>query len=140
LAEQSFHQSALATWLTDFYAAIAEGPATPGDLDMADAATVLREAVAIRATRVSSAGAARAATASQQLRAALPAAIGDQPARRALLFITANAATPLEMDELSELTEIIHGTLLHDNGVMILGHRERPPATGDDLQIWLLGY
>lgn len=141
LAAQAPYQEAIIAWLTAFHLATTSPPPHPGNLDMADAATVMREAAAIRAARASTAGPTRAAAAVQQLRAALPPAVGSQPARRALLFITSSPATPLEMDELSEITETIHTTLLHDNGEMIFGHDEHAIATGGDLHVWLLlGY
>jgi hypothetical protein len=101
---------------------------------------VLSGAAAIWAAQVTAAGSARAAAVVQLLHAARPAAVGSQPARQALLFVTASATTPLEIDELSKIRETIHPTLLHDNGEMIWGHRDLPLATGDDLQVWLLGY
>lgn len=136
LAAQAPHRAAVLVWLTALHQLIASALPLPGNVDMDDIYTVVRSAGAMRAAQTETAGPTRAAEALRQL--VLPVAIYGQPARRALLFIASGTTAPLEMDELSEITETIHTTLLHDEGEMIFGHSEQVAITNGAIQVWLL--
>ena len=139
LAAQARHCPAVLAWLTALHQQLIRVPPSPGNVDMDDVWTVTRGAGALRAAQTETTGPARAAEALRQLLAALPAAVAGQPARRALLYILSGPVAPLEMDELSEITETIHKVLLHDEGEMIFGHAERVMVAA--VQVWvLLGY
>lgn len=138
LTTQIPHREAVLAWLTALHQLLASAAPLPGNVDMEDLATVLRGAGAIRAAQTETTGSTRAAAALRQLLAALPSAADGQPARRALLFLVSGPTAPLEMDELSEITETIHTARLHDDGEMIFGHSEQAMTAAGAVQVWLL--
>ncbi|MDO7887913.1 hypothetical protein [Hymenobacter cheonanensis] len=138
LTAQAPHQEALLAWLTDLHHLLASTPALPGSIAMDDVSTVLCGAGAMRAAKTETTGPARTAEALRQLLSALPSDADEQPARRALLFIVSSTAAPLEMDELSEITETIHTVLLRDEGEMVFGHSEQAMVAAGAMQVWLL--
>ncbi|GAB3634887.1 hypothetical protein GCM10027422_04770 [Hymenobacter arcticus] len=138
LAAQTPHRPALFAWLTALRELVASAPPLPGNVDMGDVHTVMRGAGAIRAAQTETTGPGRAAAALWQLLATLPPAVEEQPAQYALLYIVSDSAAPLEMAELSELTETILSALLHNDGELIFGHDERVMVATGAMQVWLL--
>ena len=129
-AAQLPHQPAVLACLT---ALLVQLPADI-NVDLEDARTVLHGAGSLRAAPAAANGPARVAEALRQLRAALPGVA----AQRALLCLSSSPAAPLEMDELTELTEAIHAQELRNEGELVFGHGELPAAAPDELRVWLL--
>ena len=138
LAAQAPYRAMVLAWLTTLHQLVASAPPLPGEVDMDDAYTIMRGAGAIRAAQTETTGPTRAAAALRQLLAAVPPSVDGQPARRALLSVVSGPAAPLEMDELSEIMETLHNTLLRDDGEMIFGHGERVTVAAGAVQVWLL--
>ena len=131
---QAPYQAAVLAWLTGFAIHCASQDSTL-NVDLDDAATILRGAGSIRVAMAAAQGAGRVEAALQQLATALPRRPTSLRANRAVLQVTGDS---LEMDELIELVEALNDTLLTDDREMILGLGSPDTLAPKELQIWLL--
>ena len=116
-------------------------PGTPLNVDAEDVRTVLRQAAAFGLGTAVAHGEGRAGRAAAQAIATTRAQpLGPASAGRAVASLLCIASGPdceLAMDELTEITETIHGAFGQDME-MIFGHDLLPHLPDSALQVWLL--
>ena len=111
------------------------------NIDHEDVRTVLGQAYSLGIGAASAQGPGRAARIAALVLAATQAhQLGPRAAglgHTALLSISSRIDTPLEMDELTIITEAIQRTL-SDDAEIIFGHDEHANSSAAELQVWLL--
>ena len=138
VATQLPHQPAILAWLTTFWQRQSTTPLPAISVDWDDVQTVLRGAGHLRTAKAEASGAGRAKAAQQLLHEALAPPPGNPPASRCLLSIEAAPAAELEMDELSELLELLQSQTLGDDCEMIFGHGYQTALPSGAVQAALL--